>query len=420
MPPLVPQITTLKTRLFRCFADTSRLLILEALREGSLTVGAIVAKTGLSQLNVSNHLRCLSDCDLVVSQSQGRSTLYQLSNPKVTALLKLAEEVLRDSARDVYECTHSIEDGSPLAEKEPGMSKATPDAPRTIELPIKGMDGAEWSQHVHALPARGWCTPRTSLVVWAGQAISVGIGQSFTLHRHYATQISISLGAPLQVRTHASGPYTEQQSFIVGPNIPHQVKGEGVPYFALWSENRALAELARRLSTTSASELPALPENLLNALLPVLLASGGQLPDAQAGQALLSHVLTTLIGPTWDEGPNDPRIATARSLITPQFLVEQSQPITFLATFVHLSPSRFRHLFHSEMGMSVQSYLRWKRLMAALYTSAHGASLTQAAHAAGFADSAHLTRVFRATFGMQPSRIFKNSHVVQIIPGAER
>jgi AraC family transcriptional regulator len=267
--------------------------------------------------------------------------------------------------------------------------------------------------------ALGWRTQRTTVVLWPGQAISVGMGQSLTLHRHYATQISISLGAPLRVRTRASGPYTEQQSFIVGPNIPHQVETTGVPSFVLWSEARALADLARRLSTTSASELPALPEGLLNVLLPVLLASGGQVPDEQAGQAILSHVLTTLIGPTWDEGPDDPRIATALSLMTPQFLVEQSQPITSLATHVHLSPSRFRHLFRSQMGLSVQSYLRWQRLIAALRTSARGASLTEAAHAAGFADSAHLTRVFRATFGLPPSHIFKHSHAVQVILGAE-
>jgi AraC-like DNA-binding protein len=143
-------------------------------------------------------------------------------------------------------------------------------------------------------------------------------------------------------------------------------------------------------------------------------------PDEQAGQALLSHVLTTLIGPSRGEGLDDPRIAAARSLVTPQLLVEQSQPITFLAMRVHLSPSRFRHLFRSEMGMSVQSYLRWKRLIAALRSSAQGASLTEAAHTAGFADSAHLTRVFRATFGISPSRIFKNSHAVQVIHGAGR
>lgn len=269
--------------------------------------------------------------------------------------------------------------------------------------------------------ARERNTERATLVLGPGRAIYVGMGQSSTLHRHYATQISISLGAPLQVRTRASGPYTERQSFIVGPNIPHQVEMTGVPSFVLWSETRALADLARRLRTMSVSELPALPKDLLDILLPVLLASGGQVPDKQAGKALLSHVLTTLIGPSLpDDGSDDPRIATALSLVTPHLLAQHSQPIKHLATCVHLSPSRFRHLFLSEMGMSVQSYLRWQRLLAALRTSAYGASLTEAAHTAGFADSAHLTRVCRATFGLPPSHIFKHSHAVQVIPGAGR
>jgi len=267
--------------------------------------------------------------------------------------------------------------------------------------------------------ASGWHTQRASLVLWPSQAIYLGMGYPTTLHCHHAAQISISLGTPLQVRTRASGPYTEQQSFIVGPNIPHQVQATGASSFILWSEARALVDLARRLSTTSASPLPALPQDLLNVLLPVLLASGGQVPDEQAGQAILSHVLQTLIGPTGEEGDDEPRIATALSLVTPQFLSEQPQPITHLAALVYLSPSRFRHLFRREMGMSVQSYLRWQRLLVALRTSARGASLTEAAHAAGFADSAHLTRVFRATFGVPPSRFFKNSHAVQVIPGAE-
>lgn len=269
--------------------------------------------------------------------------------------------------------------------------------------------------------ASGWGAQRAVLVLGSGRAIYVGMGQSSTLHHHHAVQVSISLGAPLQVRSRASGPYIEQQSFIVGPNVPHQVEVRGTPYFVLWSEAHALADLARRLSATSASSLPALPENQLDLLLPVFQAFGGHAPDKQAGQALLSYVLNTLVGSSLpDEDPDDPRIAIARSLITPKFLVEQSQPITFLATHVHLSPSRFRHLFHSEMGMSVQSYLRWQRLLAALRASAYGVSLTEAAHAAGFADSAHLSRVCRATFGLPPSNIFKNSHAVQVIPGAGR
>jgi len=102
-----PQATALKlkAKLFRGFSDMSRLSILEALRDGPLTVGAIVEKTGLNQSNASNHLRCLSDCDLVVSSPQGRYTLYRLSDPRVGTLLTLSDELLSEVARGVYECT---------------------------------------------------------------------------------------------------------------------------------------------------------------------------------------------------------------------------------------------------------------------------------------------------------------------------
>jgi DNA-binding transcriptional ArsR family regulator len=95
----------LTAKLFRGFSDMSRLSLLEALREGPLTVSVLVEKTGLSQSNVSNHLRCLADCGLVVSSPQGRYTLYELSDPRVATLLGLAEELLREVARGVYECT---------------------------------------------------------------------------------------------------------------------------------------------------------------------------------------------------------------------------------------------------------------------------------------------------------------------------
>jgi ArsR family transcriptional regulator, cadmium/lead-responsive transcriptional repressor len=101
-----PDVTAIKAKLFRGFSDRSRLLILEVLRDGPLSVGTIVEKTHLSRTNVSNHLRCLSDCDLVISASQGRYTLYQLSDPRVATLLGLADELLADVALGVYECTH--------------------------------------------------------------------------------------------------------------------------------------------------------------------------------------------------------------------------------------------------------------------------------------------------------------------------
>jgi DNA-binding transcriptional ArsR family regulator len=110
MPTLQPQAVTLKAKLYRGFADPSRLSILEALRAEPLTVSAIVEKTGLSRTNVSNHLRCLSDCDLVISSPRGRYTLYQLSHPKIADLFTLTEEIIRDIARGVYECINYTED----------------------------------------------------------------------------------------------------------------------------------------------------------------------------------------------------------------------------------------------------------------------------------------------------------------------
>jgi DNA-binding transcriptional ArsR family regulator len=81
------------------------LTILEALRAGPLTVSAIVERTGLSQSNVSNHLACLRDCDLVTSYQLGRYTSYQLSDGRVDLLLSMADELLADVARGIYECT---------------------------------------------------------------------------------------------------------------------------------------------------------------------------------------------------------------------------------------------------------------------------------------------------------------------------
>ncbi len=117
MPTLVPQATALKAKLFRGFSDISRLSILEVLRAGPLTVSAITEKTALSRTNVSNHLRCLSDCDLVVSETQGRYTFYQLSDPRVATLLGLADELLADVARGVYECTRYTPDDTCLHEE---------------------------------------------------------------------------------------------------------------------------------------------------------------------------------------------------------------------------------------------------------------------------------------------------------------
>ena len=65
-----------------------------------------------------------------------------------------------------------------------------------------------------------------------------------------------------------------------------------------------------------------------------------------------------------------------------------------------MSESRFRHLFRSEMGIAWRPYLRWRRLSCAITAMMSGCSATESAHLTGFADSAHLSRTFKAMFGI--------------------
>jgi DNA-binding transcriptional ArsR family regulator len=101
-----PTSIALQAKLFRGFADPSRLSIMETLRAGEMTVTEIVEATELSQSNISNHLACLRDCGLVTAEQDGRYVRYRLSDPRVNKLLALADELLGDVAKGVYECTH--------------------------------------------------------------------------------------------------------------------------------------------------------------------------------------------------------------------------------------------------------------------------------------------------------------------------
>lgn len=78
-----------------------------------------------------------------------------------------------------------------------------------------------------------------------------------------------------------------------------------------------------------------------------------------------------------------------------------------------LSKSRFLHLFSSHVGSPWRTYLVWRRALVAITLASEGVTLTHAAHQAGYADSAHLSRQFLALFGFSPSALLQNSQFVQ-------
>ncbi|MBI2185382.1 MAG: winged helix-turn-helix transcriptional regulator [Thaumarchaeota archaeon] len=100
------QKLSLKAKLFRGLGDPTRLSILESIRNGSKTVGDIVGEIGQSQSNVSNHLACLRDCNLVTPSRRGRSVAYGIRNDKVKELLSSADAVLSEVYEELYRCVN--------------------------------------------------------------------------------------------------------------------------------------------------------------------------------------------------------------------------------------------------------------------------------------------------------------------------
>lgn len=71
-----------------------------------------------------------------------------------------------------------------------------------------------------------------------------------------------------------------------------------------------------------------------------------------------------------------------------------------LAQAAHLSLSQLERLFTRQLGMPIRRLVLWRRLRIALQLTLAGHTLTDAAHGAGFADSAHFARTMKHLFGV--------------------
>ena len=80
----------LVAKLFRGFADPSRLESLEPLREGERGVSDPVTAMGLARSNVADHLSGLKDCGPVTSQQRDRYVFDALADPTAVRMLTAA------------------------------------------------------------------------------------------------------------------------------------------------------------------------------------------------------------------------------------------------------------------------------------------------------------------------------------------
>jgi AraC-like DNA-binding protein len=84
-------------------------------------------------------------------------------------------------------------------------------------------------------------------------------------------------------------------------------------------------------------------------------------------------------------------------------LLESGASVAEIARRVGLSESRLSHLFSERLGAPLRAWRSWFLLRSATLHIASGRNFTQAAHASGFADAAHLSRTHRNILGVTPT-----------------
>ena len=120
--------------------------------------------------------------------------------------------------------------------------------------------------------------------------------------------------------------------------------------------------------------------------------------------AVVDELIAHLAPATAECGPAARHLAIDDVLrLLPDLVAAGPVSGTELAARVGISASRLTHLFTEQVGIPLRRYVLWTRLRAAIIRVQAGDDLTGAAHGAGFADSAHLTRTTREMFGLAPS-----------------
>ena len=132
----------------------------------------------------------------------------------------------------------------------------------------------------------------------------------------------------------------------------------------------------------------------------------GQLADVAEAQVLFDDIITVL-NPKPEAVNYDPSVAQAMALVEAHGFDELS--VAALADSVHVSVSRLNALFKQYLLCSPLEYIRSVCLWKSIPELALGATLTDAAHAAGFYDLAHFSKAVTAITGFSPSLLMEGT-----------
>lgn len=239
------------------------------------------------------------------------------------------------------------------------------------------------------------------LVTW-------GEGAESGLHSHHAWQVMVALDKTLRVRHSESDGAREGLALLVQPDALHAVDARGGHVVLAFVEPES--GIGDRLAAKRTSEPVLLLEPKVARRVHDALAAIPSAPaDAESSMAAALEAL----GATDVRPPlRHPGVRRVLGRLKESSLVEDVS-LASLAKLAGLSESRFMRAFTEDVGIPLRPYVRWLKLERAAIAIATGAELSEAAHAAGFADAAHMTRSFREMYGVTPSDLRRRSQSVQ-------
>ena len=92
-------IYKLQSDLCKIFVNDKRLEIINLLKDKERSNKEIMHETGLSKVNISQHMNVLKSKGVVVSRCEGQQLFYSIANPKIIQACNLMREVLVDQHR---------------------------------------------------------------------------------------------------------------------------------------------------------------------------------------------------------------------------------------------------------------------------------------------------------------------------------
>ena len=194
---------------------------------------------------------------------------------------------------------------------------------------------------------------------------------------------------------------------LVPPYCPHSVESECPSIICLVVEPEtvepaAMDQLAARISGT---EAPAIAQRIRNAYESLRLGERrGGFSTGEFDRLLFGEVLA--------DRNIDHRIRLAAAKLND--FSGAKLTAADCAASVHLSPSRFLHLFKAETGISFRAFRAWKRARHLLHFVNEDINLAHLAQDIGYPDSTHFSHSIRRFYGLQPRAIFSGSRDLAI------